>query len=208
MTGHNHSRDVRRSYARIAESYDHRWASYVDATTRLTLAPLDLRAGEALLDVGCGTGVLLRHLANRSRGAQFLGVDLSPEMLARALARLENAAGLAVADAAALPFSGGSFDAVVSGNVVHFWSDPAACLLEIRRVLRPGGQLVITDWCDDYLVCRICDLWLRVFDPAHVRTYGSVRFGDMIRAAGFRDVKVTRGKISWFWGMMTATARC
>lgn len=64
--------------------------------------------------------------------------------------------------------------------------------------------MVITDWCDDYLACRLCDLWLRVFDRAHFRTYGQEQCGRFVQQAGFTGVRVDRYKINWLWGLMTS----
>ena len=75
------------------------------------------------------------------------------------------------------------------------------------RVLRPGGQLVITDWCDDYLACRICDWYLRIFSAAHYRTYGVRQCRTLLERAGARGVAVQRYKINWLWGLMTATVQ-
>lgn len=109
--------------------------------------------------------------------------------------------------AESLPFSDASFDVVVSTSSFHFFSDPLHALREMARVLRPNGRLVLTDWCDDYLACRLCDLWLRTFDPAHVRTYGEKECRRFLDHAHFSDVHVDRYKINWFWGLMTATGR-
>ena len=86
-----------------------------------------------MLDVGCGEGELARHLPD---GA-WLGVDSSREMLTRA------PAPAVLADAAALPFPDGSFDAVALLYVLYHLQEPASALSEAHRVLRPGGLLAV-----------------------------------------------------------------
>jgi len=198
---------VTREYGELAPHYEERWAFYVAATVRETLRRLPLGPGQRLLDVGCGTGALLRAALAAQPTASLTGVDLSPEMLAMARRQLPDPVDLRVAPAHALPLSDDSFDVVVTTSAFHFFPSPEAALAEMRRVLRPGGALVITDWCDDYLSCRICDRILRRFSPAHVRTYGSAEIADLLAAAGFEEVIVEPYKISWLWGMMTASAR-
>ena len=193
-------------YGRLAPHYDARWSSYVEATTRETLARLTLRPGERLLDVGCGTGALLHPLSRRHPDARLTGVDPVPEMLAVARRRLPLDIELRAGWAERLPFEDEQFDVVVSCNAFHYFQAPAAALREMMRVLAPGGRLVITDWCDDYLACRVCDLYLRLFSRAHVKVYRRRECLRLLREAGYRNVDVDRYKISWLWGLMTATA--
>jgi ubiquinone/menaquinone biosynthesis C-methylase UbiE len=197
---------VRAEYARLAPEYDRRWAGYVAASVGATLTRLALRPGERLLDVGCGTGTLLAAALRAAPGARVAGADLAPEMLAAARAKLGPEVPLAAADATRLPFRTGSFDAVASSSSLHYWSDAPAGVAECARVLRPGGRLVITDWCHDYLTCKALDLVLRARDPAHRRTYGSRACAALLADAGFAGVAVERYKISWLWGLMTAGA--
>ena len=77
----------------------------------------------------------------------------------------------------------------------------------MARVLRPNGRLVITDWCDDYIACRLCDLWLRAFNRAHFRTYGEKVCRHLLEEAGFIAVRVDAYRINWLWGLMTAVGR-
>jgi ubiquinone/menaquinone biosynthesis C-methylase UbiE len=192
-------------YGRLASQYDAKWSFYVEATTRETLARLTLRPGERLLDVGCGTGALLERLS-RSPGIQLTGVDPVPEMLAIARRRLPSEVELCAGWAEQLPFDRERFDVVVSCNAFHYFREPLAALSEIRRVLAPGGRLVLTDWCDDYLACRVCDLYLRLFNQAHVKVYRRQECLRLLREAGYQGVDVERYKINWLWGLMTATA--
>jgi hypothetical protein len=59
---------------------------------------------------------------------------------------------------------------------------------------------VITDWCDDYLACRLCSIYLRLLRKAHFRAYTQRECGDLLRRSGFVDVVVERYKIDWLWG--------
>ena len=96
---------------------------------------------------------------------------------------------------------------VIPFLLLHYWRNPEACLREIARVLKPQGRLVITDWCDDYIACKICDLFLRMFNRAHLKTYGKDACERLLRDTGYGNVRVERYKINWLWGMMTAKAQ-
>ena len=77
----------------------------------------------------------------------------------------------------------------------------------MRRVLRPGGQLVLIDWCDDYLSCKVCSLWLRLADAAFYRTYTLRRCDALLREARLEIVSAERFRINWLWGMMRLIGR-
>src|SRR4051812_10034662 len=71
---------------------------------------------------------------------------------------------------------------------------------------RPHGRIVITDWCDDYLACRLCTAYLRLTSKAHYKTYRQAECVALLKAAGHAQPNVERYKINWMWGLMTATA--
>ena len=191
-------------YARAAQGYDEKWAFYVEATTRETLRRMPMTAGARVLDVGCGTGELLRRLRAKYPHAVLAGLDPVPEMLAVAREKLSGTEDLRIGYADALPWDAGTFDVVVSCNMFHYITHPVAALREMARVLRPGGVLVLTDWCDDYLACRICNLYLRLTNRAFYKTYRQAECVALLATAGFTDARVERYKISWLWGLMTA----
>jgi SAM-dependent methyltransferase len=200
-------RDVRAEYARLAPDYDRRWARYIERTVGVTLAGLRLAPGERVLDAGCGTGALLRALLERQPSAVVTGLDASDAMLARARAVVPARVPLLAGDVAALPFADGCFELVVSSSSFHYWEDKPAALAELRRVLVPGGRLVLTDWCDDFLACRLCDRALRLIDRAHAPIATGRQCVDGLRAAGFGVTGLHRFRVGWLWGMMTAQAR-
>ena len=194
-------------YSRLAPVYDCRWARYIEATVANTLRRLPLAGRERILDVGCGTGVLLERLCRTHPPRLLAGIEPVPAMRDRARSRLAPEIELREGWAEALPYRDAEFDVVVSCNMFHYVRQPEQALSEMRRVLRPNGRLVLTDWCDDYWTCRICDRWLRLFSRAYYKSYGSRRCAQMLVGAGFTHVSVDRYKISVLWGLMTATAR-
>ncbi|MGS2614875.1 methyltransferase domain-containing protein [Micromonospora sp. LZ34] len=108
-------------------------------------ALLGLAAGAAVVDVGCGTGRAVAELA--ARGVRPVGVDLDPRMIAVARDRLPGA-DLRVADACALPLPDGAVRGYRADKVLHDLAEPERALAEARRVLAPGGRIVLVgqDW--------------------------------------------------------------
>lgn len=106
---------------------------------------LRLPAGATVVDVGCGTGRAVAELAER--GADAIGVDLDPAMLAAARSRFPGI-DVRAADAAGLPLGDGQAHGYRADKVYHILPDPHAALAEARRVLAPGGRIALLgqDW--------------------------------------------------------------
>jgi len=87
----------------------------------------------------------------------------------------------------------------------HYIRQPVAALREMARVLQRGRYFLITDWCDDYLACRLCDWYLRFFSPAHFKVYRQSACLKLLDEEGIANASVERYRISLLWGLMTVT---
>ncbi len=113
------------------------------------LLALDPDPADRVLEIGCGPGVTLAELAERLTRGFVAGIDHSEEMVRQATRRAgawigRGRAEVRLASVAAIPYPDASFDGVFAVNSFQFWPDPVAALVEIKRVLRPGGRLVLT----------------------------------------------------------------
>jgi demethylmenaquinone methyltransferase / 2-methoxy-6-polyprenyl-1,4-benzoquinol methylase len=144
-TGTLAAADVRSMFDRIAPVYDamnRLMTAGLDRRWRRETAAAVVRPGDRVLDVCCGTGDLA--LAAAAAGGRVTGVDFSERMLERAR-RKSAAVEWLQADALALPFAEGSFDAATAGFGVRNFEDLDTGLRELHRVLRPGGRLGVLE---------------------------------------------------------------
>ena len=152
---------------------------------RRCLKVADLAAGERVLVVGAGTGLDLDFI---SPGPVLTAIDLTPAMLnrlRRRALRLGLEVDARVMDAAALEFPDAAFDVVLLHLIVTVVPDPARCLREAARVLRPGGRAVIFDkFCPDE---RRPPLGVRLIAPVARSLFGTrmtLRLGPLLEGTG------------------------
>jgi len=124
------------------------WAPHYDRVTKLypqrrrSIGLLDLKPGERLIVIGCGTGADLPFIPE---DVQVLATDLTPAMLRQAQVHARPGIDFRAMDGMALDLPGGSFDAAILHMVLEVIPDPVRCLREAARVLRPGGRLAVFD---------------------------------------------------------------
>ncbi len=151
------------------------------------LSMLALEPGEHVLDVGVGPGLLAAEVAAEvGAGGRVCGIDVSDSMLALAASRRagpdDATLELARGSAEEIPYDDGSFDVVVTTQVLEYVPDVPRALAEIHRVLKPGGRALIldTDWDslvwhapDEELMARVLVAWEEhLADPHLPRTLG------------------------------------
>jgi SAM-dependent methyltransferase len=132
------------SFAVSGDAYDRFMGRYSRRLAPVFADFAGVEAGQRVLDVGCGSGVLTEELAGRVGAEQVSGVDPSP--LLAACAERVPGAELKQGKAEALPWLDDSFDAAVAQLVIHFMDDPAAGVTEMARVTRPGGVVAASSW--------------------------------------------------------------
>ena len=104
------------------------------------------------------------------------------------------------------PFPDRSFDIVVSASSFHYFPEPKKALAEVNRVSKPNGQVIILDWCKDFLLCRLCDWFLKRFDPGSSTVLHRSRVHALLENSGLRVQRSQRMRFDIIWGLMIAAA--
>jgi SAM-dependent methyltransferase len=139
-----------------------------------------------IVDVGCGPGFLLRCFARWFQGAELIGVDQSQALLQIAQTRCQKMKAL-LGDACALPLADGSADVAFALHVVEHLAQPREFFAEARRVLRPGGLLVIATPNAAGLGARIMGRrWIGFSDPTHISLQRPSYWSEMLDQSGFK----------------------
>ncbi len=184
----------------------------------------------SITDVGCGPGYLLLTIAEKLPRYKLLGVDISKEMLERAMANFDSM-GLSgrvefkLGSTDHLPFGDDTQDFIVSTLSLHHWADPHSAFNEIYRVLKPGGQMLILDlrrdarklffwllWFAQNVALRVigADVIRKINEPkgSLLASYTSQEIEEMMSKTNFKDYKI-EGKLGWIylWGKKDLVAQ-
>jgi len=182
---------------RFWNKFAHRYDRFMDRRvksygTLLEKLLQEISAGSIVLEVAAGTGVVSLRLAEKA--GHVYALDISQAMVTEAKKKaggknLENIE-LLVDDAYELPFESGKFDAVICSNALHNMKDPATPLMEMRRVLKPGGRVFTPTFCHgEGLKSRIIS-WIMGLTgfPAYHR-FTIEEFTTLIERSGFEIIR-------------------
>jgi SAM-dependent methyltransferase len=152
-----------------------------------TLALMHLEPSDRILDVGCGTGWLVRKMAAQVTDGKVVGIDVSDKMIRRAEAASAGIKPVAyrLGVAERIPWVDNYFTKAISVESSYYWPDPAQGLREISRVLAPGGSawILINYYRDN----PYCHQWGPLYNtPAHL--LAADEWAELFRSAGFADV--------------------
>ncbi len=182
-----------------------------------------LKAGQELLDVGCGPGTITMDLAYRVAPGRVVGIDSEGEVIARAetLRKSRGASNVtfSIGDTYALPFGDASFEVVHAHQVLQHLTKPVAALSEMYRVMHPGGILAVRD--GDYATFAWApadprlDRWMDVYRQITRRNGAEANAGryllGWVQTASFVDARVTSSTWTFadaesraWWGAMWA----
>jgi SAM-dependent methyltransferase len=183
----------------VREFYEGVWAGLPDDPEpwawrrRRALLLREARSGDRVLDVGCGAGRFVAAL--RDAGADPVGVELAEAALARARRNVPGADLRLVAPDGSLPLGHGEVDLVWCSEVLEHVPDTVALLTELRRVLRPGGRLLVTvpDHGRFKRVLIALAHYDAHYDPLgqHVRFYTRRSLKRALHATGFEQIELS-----------------
>ena len=141
-----------------------------------------------ILDIGAGTGFFSAHLESHYPGARIIALDIAEGMLLRARQRF--AGSLVVGDAESLPIASHSVDLVFTNLAIQWCNSLESALLEFRRVLRPGGWLLLSTFGPSTLK-ELRAAWACVDDYSHVNQFASLAVIEQaLTASGFQNIQV------------------
>ncbi len=174
-------------FDRWAPNYDWLFTTiFYQAVHKRLLEYVELPEEPYVLDLGCGTGRLLHRLAKEFPTLKGIGLDLSPEMLRQARQRNQYRERIIYkqGNAESLPFAEGQFDAVFNTISFLHYPNPQQVVLEVSRVLRPGGRFHLVD----YTVRKEKDFRSVPFSPNGIRFYSPKQREKFGREAGLTCV--------------------
>ncbi|HEY4383540.1 MAG TPA: class I SAM-dependent methyltransferase [Ktedonobacteraceae bacterium] len=210
-----------------ATSYNRIWKTFSAKTLTATCSVIDLTQLQVvarkhgkyprILDVACGTGLLLQQLSLLIPQAELYGVDASQDMLFQARLLLENypyvyftQASLKDGEMVGLPYEPGSFDLITCTNALHYLDNPAAVLRGLAQLLVPQGQMVIEDYARRTFPFpwRLFTCFMKHVDPQYKRAYTLKEAQTLCQVAGLQVTTTRAFSIDLLWQGWVIQAHC
>ncbi len=154
------------------------------------LAELEKEEFTDILDAGCGTGAVISLLAEKYPEKHYMGIDLSPKMIEVASTKKVKNAEFICGDCENLPFEDNSFDAITCSMSFHHYPHPVDFFRSCKRVLRPGGRLIIRDMTANPILLRLINSveipLIHLLGKGDVACYGKKDFERFCQESGLK----------------------
>lgn len=183
--------ETKTHFEKISSHYNDTYAGKYTAPMHDSLIQeLDLITFTAILDVGCGIGTFLSMVSNKF-DVKLSGIDISPGMIKKSRELLGEGADLRVGDSEHLPWDDETFDIVTCIASFHHYPNPESVLMEMKRVLKHGGSLMITDpWASNpwiFLANLIARTGLN--RGGDIKVYSQKEMEELLEKCGFVSMK-------------------
>lgn len=143
---------------------------------------------QKILDVGCGTGEILKSITERYSFAQLYGLDISEEMLKQANDKLKGTATLILGDAENITLETNSFDLLLCTDSFHHYPNPQQAISEFYRVLKHGKFLLIADYWKPFPIRQIMNLFISHSNEGDVKIYSKKEIIEFLKQGGFQEI--------------------
>ncbi|MBU3153693.1 methyltransferase domain-containing protein [Clostridium estertheticum] len=173
------------NFNKQAESYDESHdGKFVAPMYNEIISRIMLIKPEKLLDVGCGTGNVLMKLVGNN--IELYGLDLSEKMIEVAQKNLDNRAELRVGDSECMPWGNNTFDVIVCNASFHHYPNPEKTLLEMKRILKFNGTLIIGDPTSPVVIRKILNLYCKRSSSGDYKIYCKKEIEKLLIKCGFK----------------------
>src|SRR5262245_54648427 len=199
MSDQIHNRSIIDQFTKQAIPFSQKSQLSSEEILELMVEACGVTPEDTVLDVACGPG--LTECAFAKAALSVTGIDITPAMIDRAKARQADL-GLTnltwqVGDILSLPFHDATFSLVVTRYSFHHLLDPRAALAEMKRVLKPGGKVMVMDAAPEPDKADAYNRMEKLRDPSHVRAMPAEELLQMAREAGLVDLKTTFCKVEY-----------
>lgn len=155
---------------------------------------------QKILDVGCGTGEILKSITERYSFAQLYGLDISEEMLKQANDKLKGTATLILGDAENITLETNSFDLLLCTDSFHHYPNPQQAISEFYRVLKHGKFLLIADYWKPFPIRQIMNLFISYSNEGDVKIYSKKRNYRIFKARWISRNHLQKNSKLWLFG--------
>lgn len=142
----------------------------------------------SVLDVGCGTGEVLKSISEEYPDVRLYGIDISEEMLKQAKAKLNRKAVLSAGDADHIPFTNNEFDLIVCTDSFHHYPNPQQAVDEFYRMLKTGKFLALCDFWKPFPIRQMMNIFLPYSNEGDVKVYSKQEIIRFLQKSGFKNI--------------------